>query len=137
MTTAYACAPTGSGHNVRLLPDRPYLCIETHGSAACPATNPRGNAPMLKLDDGLRGRAHGPLPVIERHRSSHDSFAGERYRTADIALSADAHCAPDGGIGLEPDLSIRRWLERIDATPGFVPMPAVDADARARIAASS
>lgn len=137
MTTAYACAPTGNGHNVRLLSDRPYLCIETDGSAGRPATNPHGNAPMLKLDDGLRGRAHGPLPVIERHGSSHDSFAGQRYRTADVALSADADCAPDGGIGIEPDPSIRRWPERIDATPGVAPMPAADADACARIAASS
>jgi glutathione S-transferase len=35
--------------------------------------------------------------------------------------------APEGGIALKPYGAIGAWLERIEALPGFVPMPKVAA----------
>lgn len=42
---------------------------------------------------------------------------------ADLALYAYTLRAPEGGVSLEPYPAIRAWLERVEALPGFVPMP--------------
>jgi glutathione S-transferase len=38
--------------------------------------------------------------------------------------------APHGGITLEAYPRLRDWLARVEATPGFVPLPAPDAQAQ-------
>jgi glutathione S-transferase len=43
---------------------------------------------------------------------------------ADIALYAYTHVAPEGGFELEPYPAVRRWLERIAAQAGIVPITA-------------
>jgi glutathione S-transferase len=54
--------------------------------------------------------------------------AGPDYTVADIALYAYVHCATDAGADLSPHPEIRAWIERVEATPGFVndlePLPA-------------
>lgn len=59
-----------------------------------------------------------------------DSFLdGRMFLAAASPTLADLACysytahAPEGGISLEPYPHVRAWLERIEALPGFVPMP--------------
>ena len=56
---------------------------------------------------------------------------------ADIALYAYTCVAPHGGIRLDAYPALRDWLARVEATPGFVPLPAPDAAAQALIDQSS
>jgi len=69
-----------------------------------------------------RRRALAALAAMERHLDSRDFFVGERYSIADIALYAYTHLATEGGFDLEPYPAVRRWLERVRAEPGHVPM---------------
>ncbi|WP_053239158.1 glutathione S-transferase family protein [Sandaracinus amylolyticus] len=62
--------------------------------------------------------------VLEAHLASRRFFVGDGPTIADIALYSYTRHAPEGGISLEPYPSVRAWLERIEALPGFVPMKA-------------
>ncbi|WP_462115365.1 glutathione S-transferase family protein [Lysobacter xanthus] len=103
-----------------------FICGWTPGDSARRADLPR-----------LRERAHEALRVMEDHLHSHDWFTGGAYGIADIALFAYTHVAPHGGVSLAPYPAIRRWLQRVESTPGFVPMVEPDATAAARIAQSA
>jgi glutathione S-transferase len=70
----------------------------------------------------IAGRA--ALEAMERHLADHEYFVGERFTIADIALYAYTHVAPEGGFDLEPYPALRRWLERVAAQPGIVPITA-------------
>ena len=85
-------------------------------------------------------------PAFLHYRSG--GFMAERFRKlpgmdpvmdgiADIALYAYTCVAPHGGIALDCYPAIRGWLARVEATPGFVPLPAPDAAAQALIDRSS
>ena len=54
-------------------------------------------------------------------------IAGEDYSVADIQLYAYVHCAGEAGVDPREDRFISGWLDRVEATPGFVndlePMP--------------
>ncbi len=81
-------------------------------------------------------RGHAALAVMENRLQTADWFTGPDYGIADIALFCYTDCAADGGFGLERYPALRRWLERVRGTPGFIAMPAADVDAAARLAAS-
>ena len=55
-------------------------------------------------------------------------IAGQSYSVADIALYAYVHCAGEAGADPREDGLVSGWLDRVEATPGFVndlePMPA-------------
>lgn len=85
----------------------------------------------------LRRRGHVALAAMEAHLQKAAWFSGGAYGIADIALHAYTCVAPDAGITLETYPAIRDWLARVEATPDFVPMPALDADALALIEQSS
>jgi glutathione S-transferase len=60
-----------------------------------------------------------------------DEFvAGPRYSVADIALYAYVHCADEAGAEPRSHARIAAWLDRVEATPGFVndlaPIPWTD-----------
>ncbi|HEX2013268.1 MAG TPA: glutathione binding-like protein, partial [Roseateles sp.] len=42
---------------------------------------------------------------------------------ADIALYSYSAQAPIGGLSLEPWPRLRAWLARVEALPGFTPLP--------------
>lgn len=67
-------------------------------------------------------KGHAALGVMETHLARDDWFAGGHYSIADIALYAYTHCAADGGFDLMPYPSVRSWLDRVRATPKFVPL---------------
>jgi glutathione S-transferase len=64
------------------------------------------------------------LETMERHLASREFLAGDRYTIADIALYAYTHVAEDGGFDLSPLPGIGRWLARVAAQSGHVPMAA-------------
>ena len=52
----------------------------------------------------------------------HDWLDGKAYSVADIALYAYTHVAGEGGFDLSRYPGITRWLARVAAEPGHVPM---------------
>jgi len=73
------------------------------------------------LEDWME-RGYQALGVMEKHLSRHRFFAAHRYTIADIALFAYTHVAPESGFDLTPFPAIRRWLKRVAAEPGYVPI---------------
>jgi glutathione S-transferase len=106
----------------------PYVAVARFICGWTPADSPR-RADLPKL----RERGHAALTVMEQHLAAHDWFTGDDYGIADIALYAYTCVAPHGGIALDAYPALRGWLARVEATPGFVPMPAPDSEAQALI----
>lgn len=72
--------------------------------------------------EAAKAGAHALFGVMEAHLTRHDWLALPRPTLADIAgYSYIAH-APEGGVTLSPYPSLRAWLARIEALPGFVGM---------------
>jgi len=83
-----------------------------------------GKAEEKKLEIVERtARGYAALGVMEKALSASPFLVGERATLADIALYAYTHVAPQGGFSLDEFPAIRRWLDRVPAEPGFVPMP--------------
>ncbi|HEX7231663.1 MAG TPA: glutathione S-transferase family protein [Candidatus Binatia bacterium] len=61
------------------------------------------------------------LKVMEGHLSKNDFVVGD-YSIADIALFAYTHMSHEGGFPLDKFPTIRAWIDRVKAQPGFVPM---------------
>ena len=106
----------------------PYIAVARFVCGWTPMDSPR-RADLPKL----RERGHAALAVMETHLASNAWFSGNDYGIADIALYAYTCVAPHGGIELAAYPVLRGWLARIEATPGFVPLPAPDATAQALI----
>lgn len=60
--------------------------------------------------------------VMERELAAQPFLVGSQPTLAEVALYAYTARAPEGDVSLEPYPSIRAWLGRIEALPGFVPM---------------
>lgn len=97
----------------------------------------RADSPRRAELPRLRERAHEALRVMERHLAEHAWFTGAAYGIADIALFTYTDVAPHGGVHLHDYPAIRAWLDRVRATPGFVPMVEPDERAASRIARST
>jgi glutathione S-transferase len=67
---------------------------------------------------------HKALAAMERHLAEHAYLVGDGITLADIALYAYTHVAHEGGFDLSGYPSIGRWLDRVAAEPGHVPMAA-------------
>jgi glutathione S-transferase len=61
--------------------------------------------------------------VLEAHLPDRVWLVGEAPTIADVSCYSYIAHAPEGGIALEPFPAIRAWLGRVEALPGFVPMP--------------
>jgi glutathione S-transferase len=72
--------------------------------------------------EARREAGYEALAAMERHLSERAYFVGERFTIADIALFAYTHVAEEGGFDLQPRPAIGAWLERVAASPGFVPI---------------
>ncbi len=110
----------------------PYIAVARFICGWTPADSPR-RADLPKL----RERGHAALSVMEKHLASNPWFTGSEYGIADLALYAYTCVAPHGGIALDAYPALRGWLARVEAMPGFVPLPAPDAIAQALIDQSS
>jgi glutathione S-transferase len=69
-----------------------------------------------------REGGHAALGVMENHLTGRDWFVGDTPTIADIALYAYTHVAPEGGFELTEYPAIRRWLDRVSALPGYIPI---------------
>jgi glutathione S-transferase len=49
-----------------------------------------------------------------------DFIAGPDYTVADMALYGYVHCADEAGADLREYPRIVAWVDRVEATPGFV-----------------
>jgi len=68
-------------------------------------------------------RSHALLKVVEHELNQSSYLVGDTPTIADVAgYSYIAH-APEGNVSLADYPNVRAWLARIEALPGFVPMP--------------
>jgi len=107
----------------------PYIAVARFIRGWTEADSPR----RAELPKCLE-RGNAALAVMEKHLSAHEWFSGTHYGVADIALFAYTHCAADGGFDLSRYPRVSRWLDRVRATPRFVPMPQVKPEVAARFA---
>lgn len=81
-----------------------------------------------KLDAAeVIGRAHGLLRVMSTVLEGAMFLAAEHPTIADIACYTYVAHAPEGNVSLEEYPHVKRWLARIEALPGFVPMTSTKA----------
>lgn len=69
-------------------------------------------------------RGHQLFAVMESQLARRDWLVGDAPTLADIANYSYAARAPEGGVSLSDYPAVRAWLARVEALPGFVPMPA-------------
>ncbi|MDA0261045.1 MAG: glutathione S-transferase family protein [Proteobacteria bacterium] len=67
-------------------------------------------------------RGHEALGVMEQHLAQHAYFVSHRPTIADLALYAYTHVAEEGGFELDRFPAVGRWLSRIAALPGYIPI---------------
>ncbi|MGJ7493641.1 glutathione S-transferase family protein [Variovorax sp. RT4R15] len=78
----------------------------------------------LKADPAeLIARSHNLLKVMEAELAATGYLAGPGATLADIANYSYVAHAPEGNVSLDDYPRLRGWLARIEALPGFVPMP--------------
>ena len=80
----------------------------------------------MKRDDpavlAWREQGNKALAYMEAHLQLHRYFVGDRPSIADVALFPYTCMAEQGGYDLQPYPSVRRWLERMQALEGYVPL---------------
>ena len=82
-----------------------------------------GNPPERRAElEQKKDKGEQALGVMETHLKGADFFVGGHYSIADIALFAYTHVADEGGFPLEGYPSIRKWIDRVKSTSGFLPM---------------
>jgi len=64
------------------------------------------------------------LGFMEEHLASRAFLAAAHPTIADLACYSYLAHAPEGGIATDGYPALQAWLARIEALPGFVPMPA-------------
>ncbi|WP_423141316.1 glutathione S-transferase family protein [Parablastomonas sp. CN1-191] len=62
------------------------------------------------------------LALMEAEFSARDWLVGGAVTIADLALYAYTHVAGDAGFDLADHPAVQRWIARIEALPGFVPL---------------
>ena len=66
-------------------------------------------------------RARDALEALDRGLSDGRIFlAGDAYTVADIAVYGYGHCGADAGTDPRSFPNVAAWLDRVEATPGFV-----------------
>jgi glutathione S-transferase len=64
------------------------------------------------------------LDAMERHLDGREFLVGSGLTLADIVLYAYTHVAHEGGFDLGSYPAVRRWVDRVAAAPGHVPIDA-------------
>lgn len=91
-----------------------------HGPASARLVDKFGYA--IDKPEALR-RAARILALLDAHLARHDWLAASRPTIADCAVYPYVALAGEGGIELAPYAHIGRWIARIKALPGYLPMP--------------
>jgi glutathione S-transferase len=80
------------------------------------------------LDHALaKATAEKLFATLDPRLADKTFLVDERPTIADVALYSYIAHAPEGGVALDPHSHIVAWLRRIEALPGFSPMPATKA----------
>ena len=74
-----------------------------------------------KLPD-MREAGNKALAVMDRHLETAPFFAAGRYTIADISLFGYTHAAHEAEYDLNRYPNVLRWVERVKAQPGYVPL---------------
>ena len=74
--------------------------------------------------ESKRQAGNAALALMDEHLAGRDWFVGARISLADVALYAYTHVAEEGGFELSRYPAVGRWLARVAATPGYVPIDA-------------
>jgi glutathione S-transferase len=64
--------------------------------------------------------SHEVLGLLDAHLADHEFFVGDTYSVADIGIYGYVHVAHEAGLELEPYASLRDWLTRVQAQPGYM-----------------
>lgn len=91
-----------------------------YGPAAARAVNLFKATHDLERAQALAQRI---FAFMEQHLVEREYLAANHPTIADLACYGYVARAPEGGILLDPFPAIRAWLGRVEALPGFVPMP--------------
>ena len=101
-----------------------WLSIAAGQLASGPNAARLVNVFKLPLDKAAAQRiAANLLAVMENELTSRPFLTGASPTIADVALYAYTARAPEGDISLAEYPAVRRWIERVEALPHFVPMP--------------
>lgn len=80
---------------------------------------------MTGRDQGREGElgrrlagARGVLQLLDDRLAAQPFLLGDGHTLADIAVYGYTHRAPDAGLDLPPNVA--RWIEAVEAQPGFV-----------------
>ncbi|TYC61186.1 glutathione S-transferase [Zoogloea oleivorans] len=73
--------------------------------------------------DEVIARAHALFAIMEKELAASPFLVGEHATIADVANYTYIAHAPEGNVSLDAYPAIRAWLARVEALPGFVPMP--------------
>jgi glutathione S-transferase len=68
-------------------------------------------------------RAHALFAIMEKELAARPFLVGDHVTLADVANYSYIAHAPEGNVSLDAYPAIRAWLARVEALPGFVPMP--------------
>lgn len=63
--------------------------------------------------------------LLEAHLADRTWLAADHATIADLAMYGYTKRAPEGDVSLAPYPAILGWLARVEALPGFVPLPAL------------
>ncbi len=113
-------------------PQAPLAAAETHrwlGLASGLLANGPGAARLEALFGAPIDRARAETAAATLFALMESVLAKQAFLTgptptlADVALYSYSARAPEGRIPLEPYPAIKAWLARVEALPGFTPMP--------------
>ncbi|MBT9455679.1 MAG: glutathione S-transferase family protein [Burkholderiaceae bacterium] len=88
-----------------------------------PATARFGALIGREVTPQSQATGHRLFAVMEAELSVHPFLVGDSRSLADISLYSYTSQAPIGGISLADYPHIRAWLARVEALPGFIPLP--------------
>lgn len=71
----------------------------------------------------LQGRARIAMGRLEKRLAGRSWLVGSSWSIADLALYPYTRMAAQGGIALGGCPAVSAWLRRVEAEPGFLPLP--------------
>ncbi len=102
-----------------------WLSIAAGELAAGPASARLITLFGAKLDpETTIAKAHAILKVMDAELAKSAYLAGSAPTIADVAAYSYVAHAPEGNVPLTDYPAVLDWIARIEALPGFVPMPA-------------
>lgn len=102
-----------------------WLSVAAGPLAFYPAAARRANVFKQPLDGALITQAHNLFKVIEATLGKTPFLTGKNPTIADLAIYSYTATAPEGNVSLDDYPGIRAWLGRIEALPGYVPIPRI------------